>query len=116
MLFVTISKTWFVERIVKDGVRKNYLPLSSLKNEKKIDLPILTIASDEITNVWNVGRKIEKLGDNSSLPAEFLLLEEASEKNIEKIIDPNYEIKSYKTYYKYQDEEKLIYLYNIKKS
>lgn len=115
MLFINISTTWFVEKIVMDGVRDGYLPLSSLKDQEVIKMPILTIDSDEVTNVWNIGKKIEKIKEISQLPNEFLLLEEADEKKVEKAIGTEYQLKSNKTYYKYQDEEKLIHLYRIEK-
>lgn len=116
MLTVTLSTTWFVERIVMDGVRKDYLPLSSLKSNLNISAPILTLNSDEISNVWNIGRKIEKFKNGVDLPVKFLLLDEWKEEKIEKIISPSYKIINYEIYYKYQDENKLIYLYNIEKT
>jgi len=115
MLFTSITTTWFVQRIVMDGVRDKYLPLSTLKNQKKITLPILTIDSDEILNVWNVGEKIMTIKNSSNLPKEFLLLEESDKNTVLKILSPKYKLENFGTYYKYEDEDKLIYLYHIKK-
>jgi hypothetical protein len=115
MLFINISTTWFVKRIVMNGVRNNYPPLSNLKNQETIKASIFTINSDEIINVWNVGRKVKRIKETSQLPKDFLLLEEAKKEMIKKVIGPEYKIKKYKTYYKYQDENKLIQLYKIKK-
>lgn len=115
MLFTSITTTWFVQRIVMDGVRDKYLPLSTLKNQKKITLPILTIDSDEILNVWNVGEKIVTIKNSSNLPKEFLLLEESDKNTVLKILSPKYKLENFGTYYKYEDEDKLIYLYHIKK-
>ena len=55
-----------------------------------------------------------KIKNKSNLPKEFLLLEESDKNTVLKVLSPKYKLENFETYYKYEDEDKLIYLYHIK--
>ncbi|MGB6127657.1 MAG: glycosyltransferase family 39 protein [Psychrilyobacter sp.] len=115
MLTINLTTTWFVERVLREGIRTKYPYLSSVKDNKLISEPIFTINGDEITNVWNIGKRITKIKNTSNLPKEFILLDQGNKDEVLNFLDNDYLIENTKIYYKYSDEDKIIYLYNINK-
>lgn len=115
MLTINLTTTWFVERVLREGVRTKYSYLSSIKDSNLISGPIFTISGDEITNVWNVGQRIIKIKNAPNLPNEFILLDQGSKEKVLERLGKDYLIKDTKIYYKYNDEDKVIYLYTINK-
>ena len=114
MIFINIFTTWFIERSIREGIRTDYNYLSSLKSDD-IYLPIFTLKSDKIIDVWNVGKKIKKIEDSTKLPENFLFLGEINNTHLKDLLGSSYVIDGVETYYKYEDEDKIIYLYTIKK-
>ncbi len=113
MIVINISAVWFLERYVRNGYRNEYKFLSTLKNTGYITQPVFTFDDDEITNVWNVGKKIERIDDLQTLPDDFFILENSNEPEIEETLNSGFIIKSRDIYYKYEDEDDTINLYRI---
>ncbi|WP_319371941.1 glycosyltransferase family 39 protein [uncultured Ilyobacter sp.] len=116
MITINISVTWFVEKYVRTEYRDEYKYLSTLKSSGPQEYPIYTFDDDEITNVWNVGKKIELIGDLQELPNIFFVLDDREEPLINEKFRTEFIIKSKNTYYKYEDEDKTIHLYKVVKN
>jgi 4-amino-4-deoxy-L-arabinose transferase-like glycosyltransferase len=115
ILAVNILTVYFFERPLSEGKKSKYEYLSSLRNKTNLDEVIYTIKNDEITNVWNIGTKISRVDSIKNLPEEFLLLEEMQESEIDKFFGQKLILEEKNTYYKYEDEDKVINLYRFKK-
>ncbi len=116
MICVNILTVYFFERALPESDKDKYSYLSSLRGKLDYEKSVYTIESDGVMNVWNIGTKIIKITDLNKLPSQFLLLEEMKEQKLKEYLGSNYIIEEKKTYYKYEDEEKLIYLYKVKRS
>ncbi len=115
MICVNILTLPFFERTLTEGNKSDYRYLSSLRGEINPEETIYTIESDEITNVWNIGTKVFKVVPDLKMPDQFLLLEEMEDSQIGNYFGENYIIAEKTTYYKYEDDNKLIHLYRFKR-
>ncbi len=115
MMCVNILALPFFERTLAEGNKSDYKYLSSLRGEINPGEPIYTIESDEITNVWNIGTKVFRVEPDLKMPDQFLLLEEMEDSQIGSYLGGEYIIAEKNTYYKYEDEKKLIHLYKVKR-
>ena len=73
MLIANNSTNWFIEREIRE---KNDKSIPKISMAKKIPIQWEIYSEDfEIEDVWNIGKKINKLDDKVLLKDEFVILE-----------------------------------------
>lgn len=111
MLIINLTSTWFIERVVRNKQLEKNLNLSSL-NKTKLPYDIYS-ETYQITDVWNVGKKINTLDFNKNNPEIFMLLDTSNKLNDIKF--KSYEVIAKNKFNRYSDDNEKIFLYTLKK-
>ena len=116
MIIINISVTWFVEKYVRTKYRNEYKYLSTVKDSNTFSSIVYTFKDDQIENVWKVGQKIKVIDNFQNMPNEFFLLDSRKELLIKETLKSQFIIEKKDTYYQYEDDDKIIYLYKVIKN
>ncbi|WP_321329673.1 glycosyltransferase family 39 protein [uncultured Ilyobacter sp.] len=116
MIIINISVTWFVEKYVRTEYRDEYKYLSTVKDSNTFSSIVYTFKDDQIENVWKVGQKIKVIDNFQNMPNEFFLLDSRKELLIKETLKSQFIIEKKDTYYQYEDDNKIIYLYKVIKN
>ncbi|MGL5428006.1 MAG: ArnT family glycosyltransferase, partial [Cetobacterium sp.] len=107
LVLVNCNLTWIVEKDIRN-TRSTSLEALEVLQKKNTEL---NIYSDDfsIDDVWSVGQNIITLEKNTILPKECYILS----KNPKLEMNEKYKIVSKKSYARFSDSDKLIYLYRV---
>ncbi|MGL4987761.1 MAG: ArnT family glycosyltransferase [Cetobacterium sp.] len=108
LVLVNCNLTWIVEKEIRSDRKNTSIEALEVLQKQNNEL---NIYSDDFTidDVWSVGQNVLTLEKKTILPKECYILS----KNPKLEIDKKYKIVSKKSYARFSDSDKLIYLYRV---